>query len=178
MEGFTGKKVNYPSNVYRNKLTQFAHRLIAKQKLRIYYGVLERQIVSYVKERRASKGSSFFVLIQKIENRLDNILYRLGWARTICEARQLVAHQSILVDKRKIRAASFSCERGREIGIRNPRRRILIETNLRENTKRLPRHLSRNVQNITATVNGLIPRDAMILDFQEYYVIEYYSNRI
>jgi small subunit ribosomal protein S4 len=92
MEGFTRKKVNYPSNVYRNKLTQFAHRLIAKQKLRIYYGVLERQIVSYVKERRASKGSSFFVLIQKIENRLDNILYRLGWARTICEARQLVVH--------------------------------------------------------------------------------------
>lgn len=92
IESFTRKKVNYLSHVYRNKLTQFAHRLIAKQKLRIYYGMLEQQIINYIKERRTNKNSNLFILIQRIENRLDNILYRLGWVRTIYKARQLMMH--------------------------------------------------------------------------------------
>jgi len=78
MARFTGKKVNYPSNIDRNKLTQFAHRLIEKQKLRIYYGMLEQQIINYIKERRTNKNSNLFILMQRIENRLDNIIYRLG----------------------------------------------------------------------------------------------------
>jgi ATP synthase F1 epsilon subunit len=85
----------------RKKLTQFSYRLIEKQKLRFYYGISEKQLVRYIKTVQIAKGPTGQILLQKLERRLDNIIYRLGWAPTLPAARQLVTHGHILVNQKK-----------------------------------------------------------------------------
>ena len=152
--------------------------MIEKQKLRFYYSVLEKQIVGYITKRRITKDFRRFLLFQILESRLDNIIYRLGWVLTIYKARQLITHENILVDKQKICRASFFCDRDKEIRIRNFQIRLIIEINIRKNKKKLPSYLLRNIQNIIACVNKLIMLDNLLLQLKEYYILEYYSNRI
>lgn len=156
----------------RRKLTQFAYRLSEKQKLRFYYGVSEKQLVRYMKVARRTKGSTGQTLLQELEIRLDNTVYRLGLAPTLPASRQLVNHGHILVDKERVTIPSFSCVPQQII-------RVQKETNIwRMSTREVPSHLSWNTEKLTATVNQWSDRNRVLLNLNELLVVEYYSNRL
>merc|ERR1711879_732302 len=82
----------------QKKLTQYAIRLEEKQKLRFNYGLSEKQLMNYVRQAKKVKGATGNILLQLLEMRLDNIIFRLGMAPTIAAARQIVGHKHIMVN--------------------------------------------------------------------------------
>jgi small subunit ribosomal protein S4 len=164
----------------RRKPTQFSYRLIEKQKLRFHYGISEKQLVRYIKEVQKTKGPTGQILLQKLEQRLDNIVYRLGWAPTLPSARQLVTHGHILVNQKNVNIPRYACELHDIIRVQNKDKiRNLIEiTYLQNNIRKLPAHLSLSTENITATINQRINRSDILFPLNELLVIEYYSNRL
>jgi small subunit ribosomal protein S4 len=164
----------------RKKLTQFSYRLIEKQKLRFYYGISEKQLVRYIKTVQIAKGPTGQILLQKLERRLDNIIYRLGWAPTLPAARQLVTHGHILVNQKSVNIPRYACSPHEVIRIRNKDKiRNLIETYSQNHIRKLPSHLSIRSEDITATINNReSDRSEIPLTLNELLVVEYYSNRL
>jgi len=163
----------------RKKRSEFAIQLEEKQKLRFNYGITERQLVRYVRRARRVSGSTGQVLLQLLEMRLDNTIFRLGMAPTIPAARQLVNHGHITVNDRVVSIASYQCRSGDVIGVR-PRdnSRQLVETNLQfPGLANIPTHLEFDKNKMTARVNGVAEREWVALQINELLVIEYYSRR-
>jgi len=164
----------------RRKPTQFSHRLIEKQKLRFYYGISEKQLVRCIKKTvQRAKGPTGQILLQKLEQRLDNIVYRIGWAPTLPAARQIVTHGHILVNQKSVTIPRYICSLHEVIEIRDKRKiRRLIETHTSNHIRKLPSHLSLREENISATINQRVDRSEIPLPLDELLVIEYYSNRL
>jgi small subunit ribosomal protein S4 len=162
IKGFTRKSDNRPHYSITKKLTPFSYRLLEKQKVRFYYGIMEKQIVRYVKKRRKAKGQMGQVLIQTVESRLDNIVYRLGWAVTIPHARQIINHKNIWVNEKSVTAPSFHCAPYTSIKISQPPTSNLAK--LPKSNSNLPAHLSINTANTIATVTGLALKDDIPMD--------------
>jgi len=91
----------------RTRLSDYAVQLREKQKVRRFYGVLEKQFRNYYKKAERQKGATGENLLQLLESRLDNVVYRMGFGSTRAESRQLVSHKSILVNGRKVNIASY-----------------------------------------------------------------------
>ena len=102
----------------KGRLTGYGVQLRAKQKLKRIYGVLEKQFRNYYKKGASQKGSTGENLLMLLEGRLDNVVYRLGFATTRSEARQLVAHKAILVDGIVVNIASFQVKPGQSVEVR------------------------------------------------------------
>merc|ERR1712196_384432 len=102
----------------QNKLTHFSYRLAEKQKLRFYYGISENQLIRYIKISRRAIRATSTIILEKIEMRLDNLLYRIGRVQTLAAARQLVSHGHILVGYSHINIPSFSCFSRQTITVR------------------------------------------------------------
>ena len=118
------------SGLVRKKPTQFALRLVEKQKLRFYYGISEKQLTRYVRYARNAKGSTNQILLKKLEIRLDTIVYRLNWTPTMPYARQLVNHGHIFVNRNRSNIPSFSCKSGCIIRVcAKPKIRISVKHN-------------------------------------------------
>jgi small subunit ribosomal protein S4 len=163
----------------RRKPTQFSYRLIEKQKLRFYYGISEKQLVRYVKIVQKAKGPTGRILLQKLEQRLDNIVYRLGWAPTLPAARQLVAHGHISVNQKSVTIPRYNCSPHEVIRIRNKdKSRNPVETYCRNHVRKLPSHLSLRIETLVATINREVDISEIPLPLNELLVIEYYSNRL
>merc|ERR1711972_442038 len=119
----TGKKVEFicPGQHGRakqkKKSTEYGQRLKEKQKIRFNYGVTERQLVNYVKKSKRIKGKTGHILLQFLEMRLDNLVYRLGLAPTIFSARQLVNHRHICVNGKRVSIPSYQCRPGDELSV-------------------------------------------------------------
>jgi len=156
-------------------MTQFAFRLAEKQKLRFYYGISEKQLVRYVKSARLEKGSTGQLLLQKLEIRLDNVVYRLGLAPTLPIARQMVNHGHIFVNDKCVTIASFTCVPFNIIKIKNT---STIHQLVKGQEKELPSHLSLNSDTMIAVIKQISARNEIPLDLNELLVIEYYSNRL
>lgn len=101
------------------RLSNYGRSLRAKQNLREYYGVLEKQFHSYYKKAARMKGSTGENLMALLESRLDNVVYRLGFASTRAEARQLVSHKAILVNEEVVNIPSYILKAGDKIEVRN-----------------------------------------------------------
>lgn len=109
----------------RARVTDYGLQLREKQKLRRMYGVLERQFRNYFKEASRRKGSTGENLLQLLETRLDNVVYRMGFAVTRAEARQLVSHKAVLVNGRVVNVPSYQVQPGDEIEIRDKAKKQL-----------------------------------------------------
>ena len=109
----------------RSRITDFGQQLRAKQMLRRIYGVLEKQFRNYYKKASHQKGSTGENLLQLLECRLDNVVYRLGFGSTRAEARQLVNHGSILVNDERVNIPSFQVKAGDQIAIREKSKKQL-----------------------------------------------------
>jgi small subunit ribosomal protein S4 len=163
----------------RKDKSEYRIRLEEKQKLRFHYGITERQLLRYVRIARRAKGSTGQVLLQLLEMRLDNTIFRLGMAPTIPAARQLVNHGHIMVNDRIVDIPSYRCKPQDLIVIRDRERsRALVEKNL-SNLKqsKLPSHLRLNPKTYKASVNQLVNRKAVGVKVNELLIVEYYSRQ-
>ena len=164
----------------RRKRSEYAIRLEEKQKLRFNYGISERQLVRYVRKARAQEGSSGTNLLKLLENRLDNVCFRLGFGPTIPGARQLVNHGHVTVNDHVVDVASYQCRPGDVIGIRGRKpSRKLAEANLQfPGLANVPPHLELDNNKMTAKVTGRCEREWVALEVNELLVVEYYSRKV
>jgi small subunit ribosomal protein S4 len=161
------------------KLTEYGVRLEEKQKLKFNYGLTENQLYRYVKEARRRQGVTGLVLLQLLEMRLDTICYTLGYAKSIAQARQLVNHGHITVNKKGVNIPSFQCRLNDVIGIKEKSSsKILIENNIKNNQiNNLPLHLKFDTTKLEAKILDYCDRDDLALQLDELLVIEHYSRR-
>nr|UPX07477.1 ribosomal protein S4 [Leptocodon hirsutus] len=159
--------------------SQYRIRLEEKQKLRFYYGLTERQLLKYVRIAGKAKGPTGQVLLQLLEMRLDNILFRLGMAPTIPGARQLVNHRHILVNGRIVDIPSYRCK-PRDIitGKDEQKSKALIQNYLNSSPqKKVPSHLTFEPVQYKGLVNQVIDSNSLGLEINELLVVEYYSRQ-
>ena len=161
------------------KLTEYGVRLEEKQKLKFNYGLTESQLFRYVKEARRRQGVTGLILLQLLEMRLDIICFTLGFAKSIAQARQLVNHGHITVNKQVIDIPSFQCRLNDVIGVKDKNNsKNLVENSFKNNQVReLPTHLKFDASNFEATVLDYCDRSDVSLELNELLVIEYYSRR-
>lgn len=173
-----GKDGNANADIGK-KLTEYGVRLEEKQKLKFNYGLTESQLYRYVKEARRRQGVTGLVLLQLLEMRLDTLCFTLGFAKTIAQARQLVNHGHITVNKKVVSIPSFQCRLNDIISVKEKNSsKILIENNIKNNqVKNLPNYLKFNSEKLEATVLDYCDRDDVALQLDELLVIEYYSRR-
>src|SRR5438552_7753379 len=126
----TAKELQIPGmHGYRGRRnTEYGVRLIEKQKLRYHYGMLEKQFRRFLTIAKKSKGNTASTLMQLLERRLDNVIRRLGVARTIWAARQIVAHGHVIVDGRKTDIASYRVKPGQTITFKEGIHKLMRET--------------------------------------------------
>ncbi|KAK5841366.1 hypothetical protein PVK06_010276 [Gossypium arboreum] len=183
LPGLTSKRPRAGSDLRNQsrpgKKSQYRIRLEEKQKLRFHYGLTERQLLKYVRIARKAKGSTGQVLLQLLEMRLDNILFRLGMASTIPQARQLVNHRHILVNGRTVDIPSYRCKPRDIISARDEQKsRTLIQNYLDSSTnEELPKHLTFHTLQYKGLVNQIIDRKWVGLKINELLVVEYYSRQ-
>ena len=179
LRGLTRKQPKNRSG--RNRLSQYGIRLCEKQKLRYHYGLSEHQLVRYVKKAKQASGSTSRTLLQSLELRLDNIVFRLGFAPTIVAARQLVTHGHILVNNKELNVPSYSCKTGDSIEVKPIEKSRTLVENFMQNTPRrmkrgsLPPHLKLRQQALSGQLNSTPRLDWMGLQINELLVVEYYS---
>jgi len=163
----------------RKKKTEYAIRLEEKQKLRFNYGVSEKQLIRYVKKARRAGGSTGLVILQLLEMRLDNTVFRLGFAPTIPSARQIVNHGHITVNGRVLDIASYQCRPGDVIAVRDrDASKKMVTANLEfPGLANVPTHLELDKDKLAAKVNGVIDREWIALNVNELLVVEYYSRK-
>jgi small subunit ribosomal protein S4 len=161
------------------KHSEYAVRLEEKQKLRFNYGINEKQLLRYIKAAKRVQGSTGQVLLQLLEMRLDNTIFRLGMAPTIPAARQLVNHGHIAVNNQVVSIGSYQCKPGDSITIKNQvSSRNLIENYLSfPGLANIPNHLELDASNLVGKVNGIIEREWVALQLNELLVVEYYSRK-
>lgn len=167
-------------NNLSRKSSQFKIRLKEKQKLRYHYGISERQLLNYVKKSRKKKGSSGKLLLTFLEMRLDNLVFRLGFAPTIMAAKQIITHGHILLNGKSINIPSYSCTPKDLITAKSSFISMnLIKKNLFSNDMLLvPQHLFLNKEKIEGRVLSLVNRKSISLIVNELLVIEYYSRKL
>lgn len=131
-------------NQRRGKLTDYGLHLREKQKVKHYYGVLERQFRRYFSEAQRSKGNTGATLMSLLERRLDNVVHRLGFAQSRAQARQLVAHGHITVNGGRVDVPSYLLKPGDVIRAKNRAKSLqAVQGNLAENQRPVPDFLSR-----------------------------------
>lgn len=163
----------------RKKKTEYAIRLEEKQKLRFNYGVSEKQLLRYVKKARRAGGSTGLVLLQLLEMRLDNTVFRLGFGPTIPSARQVVNHGHITVNGRVVSIASYQCRPGDIVAVRDRESsKTLVEANLQfPGLANVPTHLELDKDKMVGKVNGIVEREWVAVNINELLVVEYYSRK-
>ncbi|MBW4583920.1 30S ribosomal protein S4 [Aetokthonos hydrillicola Thurmond2011] len=184
LPGLTRKSARraYPPGQHgqnRKKRSEYAIRLEEKQKLRMNYGLTEKQLLRYVRKARRVTGSTGQVLLQLLEMRLDNTVFRLGMAPTIPAARQLVNHGHVTINGRVVNIPSYQCRPGEAIAVRDKEKsRKLVEANLQyPGLANLPNHLEFDKNKMAGKVNATVEREWVALQVNELLVVEYYSRQ-
>lgn len=175
-------KRSYPPGEHgtgRKKTSEYALQLREKQKLRRTYGVLERQFARYFDMASRTRGMiTGEALLQILESRLDNVVYRIGFASSRPEARQMVMHGHIAVNGRKVDIPSYLIKAGDVIEVREKSRELAPFRKALETAqdRTIPEWLSLHEDGLTATVVNLPPRDQIDIPVQEHMVVELYSR--
>nr|AKZ24059.1 ribosomal protein S4 [Monarda fistulosa var. mollis] len=183
LPGLTNKRPKAGSDLRNQsrsgKKSQYRIRLEEKQKLRFHYGLTERQLLKYVHIAGKAKGSTGQVLLQLLEMRLDNILFRLGMASTIPAARQLVNHRHILVNGRIVDIPSYRCKPRDIIMAKDEQKsKTLIQNSLDSSPQaEVPNHLTLHPVQYKGLVNQIIDSKWVGLKINELLVVEYYSRQ-
>jgi small subunit ribosomal protein S4 len=162
----------------RPRVSDYGLQLREKQKLRRMYGVLERQFHNYYKRAAQQKGSTGENLLKVLEGRLDNVAYRMGFATTRSEARQLVSHKSIMVNGKVVNIPSFQVSPGDEISIREKARKQLRVQNALQlaGEAGFPEWVEVDQTKMSGVLKQLPERDDILPDINENLVVELYSK--
>jgi small subunit ribosomal protein S4 len=158
--------------------SDFKKQLIEKQKMRFIYGITEKQLTRYVNEAMDSGHQPIAKLVERLEGRLDNVVYRLGLAKTRRFARQMVAHGHILVNGRRLNIPSHKVTVGDSITVREGSRGSAMYQGLAESDQLLsvPAWLTFDAKALTGTVTGVASYAPAEFMFDAEQVLEYYSR--
>ncbi len=162
----------------RQRLSDYGTQLREKQKLRRMYGVLERQFRNYYQAAAGRSGSTGETLLKLLECRLDNVVYRMGFAATRAEARQLVAHRSVMVGAQVVSIASYQVKPGDVVQIREKaRKQLRIQAALTVATQvGFPEWVEVNDKEFRGVFKAAPGRDEVLPDINENLVVELYSK--
>lgn len=159
------------------KLSPYGLQLLEKQRLKAYYGVLEKQFANYVHKAEKSKDSTGTVLVQLLECRLDNIVYRLGIASSIRQARQMVVHGHILVNGKKVDRPSYGVSIGDVVSLREKSQsNEMFRKNFENGSLDVYPYLEKNMDNFSGTLIRKPERNEIPIEINEILVVEYYSK--
>ncbi|MDU1054955.1 30S ribosomal protein S4 [Clostridium baratii] len=159
------------------KLSEYGIRLLEKQRLRAYYGVLEKQFCRYVEKAFKSKELPGEALIQMLESRLDNMVYRMGFAPSIRAARQMVNHGHFLVNGKKVNIPSYQLSIGDEVVLREKSRntQIFKETFENNSLNVLP-YIHKDIESFKATFSRKPLREEIPIVINDNLIVEFYSK--
>ena len=170
------KKSKKVSKRAHKKVSEYGLQLKEKQKTKFVYGVGEKQFRGYFKMASNKKGITGTNLLQILETRLDNVVYRLGLGATRPQARQLVSHGNIEVNGRKVDIASYLVKPGDVVAVRESRKdNPVIKANM-ETTVTIPEWLDFDSKKLTAKVKRLVNREEIDLPVEEHLIVELYSK--
>ena len=162
----------------RSKSSEYGQQLREKQKAKRYYGVLESQFRSYYEMAERRQGKTGENLLSILECRLDNVVYRLGFAMSRAEARQMVSHGHFTVNGRKVNIPSYQVKPGMVITLKESSRGLeKIKANIEANSSRpAPKWLEYDAANMIAKVAAVPARDDIDLPIEEHLIVELYSK--
>jgi len=176
-------KLNQPPGQHgdsrRQRLSDYALQLREKQKVRRMYGVLERQFRNYYKEAARQKGATGEVLLQLLESRLDNVVYRMGFAVTRAQARQLVSHKSVEVNGKVVNIPSYQVQPDDRVSIREKSRkqlRIQEATTVARELDLVPGWIDVDLDKLEGVFKAAPDRDDLPPDINESLIVELYSK--
>ena len=160
------------------RLSGYGLQLREKQKIRRIYGVLERQFRRYFVEADRRKGSTGELLLQLLESRLDNVVYRMGFASTRAEARQLVSHKALMVNGQVVNIPSFQVKVGDIVSVREKaKKQVRIQEAMGLATQiGLPSWVSVDATKLEGTFKNVPDRAELYSDINEQLVVEFYSK--
>ncbi|MCD6555067.1 MAG: 30S ribosomal protein S4 [Chloroflexi bacterium] len=166
------------SQFRRGRASEYSLQLREKQKVRRIYGVLERQFRRYYKEALRRKGLTGENLLIILESRLDNVVYRLGFASSRAQARQLVQHGHFYLNGRRATIPSMLLKPGDEISVRPQSRQLKYFKDLAKvlDEKDVPNWLSLDTTNLLGRVLNLPTREEIAPSINEHLIVEYYSR--
>jgi len=177
--GYAKKNTTRNSNGnMRKKQSEYASQLKEKQKVKFIYGVLEKQFHNAYLRAEARPGKTGENLLQIMECRLDNVVYRLGFAMSRAEARQMVSHGHFTVNGRKVNIPSYQVKPGMVITLKESSRGLeKIKANVEANSSRpAPKWLEYDANNMIAKVVAVPARDDIDLPIEERLIVELYSK--
>ena len=162
----------------RAKLSEYGTQLREKQKTKSYYGVGERQFRKYFEMASNKKGITGENLLQILESRLDNVVYRLGFGSSRAQARQFVTHGQFDVNGKKVNIASYLVKAGDVISVREIKQdNKTIKANLEENNSRpVPEWLEKDNEKLSGKVIRLATREDIDIPIEEHLIVELYSK--
>ena len=178
--GYDKKTTNRkPKANVRRKQSEYATQLQEKQKVKFVYGILEKQFHSYYEKAMRMPGETGENLLVLVERRLDNVVYRLGFAMTRREARQLVNHGHFTVNGKKVNIPSYLVKVGDVIEVReSSRQSVKFKRFVGEDAiiVNVPQWLSKEKNSLTGTVTKLPAREDIDLPIEEHLIVELYSK--
>lgn len=173
------KKSNRTAGNSRRKISEYGAQLREKQKAKFIYGVLEKPFRNnFARAKKLKYGTTGENLMILLELRLDNVIFRLGLARTRKEARQMVGHKMVLVNGKQVNIPSYTVAVGDKIEIKEKKKSIQRIKDVLEatNGRLVPAWLEMDRQNLTATVKEIPTRDQIDVPVDEVFIVELYSK--
>lgn len=176
--GYSKSSNKNPGGQRRAKKSEYAMQMTEKQKVKFVYGILEKQFRSYYEKAARAEGNTGEILLSLIERRLDNVVYRLGFASTRREARQLVNHGHYTVNGKRVNIPSYMVKVGDVIAVcekssSNNRFKKMKEDNA---FVAAPKWLDRDTNNLQGKVIALPARDDIDFEIAEHLIVELYSK--
>lgn len=162
----------------RQKFSEYGQQLREKQKAKRIYGILERQFRRYFREADRRKGVTGEILLQLLESRIDNVVYRMGFARSRAEARQMVNHGHFRVNGRKVDIPSYLTRPGDEIALREKSRNLSVFKELRESAgaSSVVDWIEVDMEKMQGRVIRIPQREEIDVPLEEHLIVELYSR--
>ena len=162
----------------RVKFSEYGVQLREKQKVKRMYGLLETQFRLYYQRAAAKKGKTGENLLQGLELRLDNVVFRMGFADTRAESRQLIRHEHFTVNGKKVTVPSYACRVGDRIAVKEKSKKVVRITEALEAVDRrgIPPWIEVDKKGFAGTVKSLPAREDLTLPIQEQLIVELYSK--
>lgn len=176
--GYSSKKESKRQPKRRRRESEYGMQLREKQKAKFIYGVLEKQFRGYFKKAKSMPGVTGDNLMQILESRLDNVVFRLGFARTRKEARQTVSHGHITVNGKRVDIPSYRVRPGDMVAVAPKAKDLLVIKSALVSNERVqvPVWLEVDIEKLQGSVLSLPLRDQIDLDIREQLIVELYSK--
>ncbi len=176
--GYSSKKQSIRQPKRRRKESEYGMQLREKQKVKFIYGVLEKQFHSYFEKAKRQPGITGENLMRMLESRLDNVVFRLGFARTRKEARQTVSHGHITVNGKRVDIPSYRVRPGDVVAVADKAKDMLVIKSALVSNERMqvPAWLEVDIEKLQGNVLSLPNRDQIDLDINEQLIVELYSK--